>query len=86
MPLTDVERRRLSLGLRRMAKLVERELKRATERSDIGFSLVVWGAHGEDHLVQYVSNVDHEDAMRAMLALLKAWVEGMPDIPFHERQ
>jgi hypothetical protein len=85
MALNEEQRRRLSLRLRRIAKLVERELKRATGE-EVGFSLVAWGGFGEDHMVQYVSNVEREDAMREMLALIEGWLGGMPDIPFHERQ
>lgn len=85
MPLTDAQRRNLSTDLQRIAKVVEKELKRAVGQ-EIGFSLVVWGGFGEDQMIQYVANVAREDALRHMLELCRAWVDGMPDLPFHERQ
>jgi hypothetical protein len=85
MPLTDAQRRNLSTDLRRIAKVVEKELGRAAGQ-DVGFSLVIWGAFGEDEKIQYVANVEREDARRHMLELCKGWIEGMPDLPFHERQ
>ncbi|HEY3795137.1 MAG TPA: hypothetical protein VGM09_25205 [Bradyrhizobium sp.] len=84
MPLNDAQRRRLSQDLKRIAKVIERELERATGQS-VGFSLVIWGAFGEDRMIQYVANVAREDAARHMLGLLEAWDEGMPDIAFHDR-
>jgi hypothetical protein len=85
MPLTDIQRRKLSTDLNRIAKVIGGELKRTTG-ADMGFSLVVWGAFGEDEMIQYVSNVERKDALRYMLELCKSWVDGMPDVPFHERQ
>jgi hypothetical protein len=85
MALTDAQRRSLSLDLRRIAELLDMELTKSSGQR-VGFSLVVWGAFGEDGNIQYVSNVEREDALRHMLELCKSWVDGMPDVPFHERQ
>lgn len=70
--------------MQRVARKLDKLLERETGER-VGFSLIVWGAFGEDHMVQYVANTSREDCARNMAELLKGWAEGMPDIPFHER-
>ena len=52
---------------------------------DAGLVIIVWGAFGGDQMVQYVANADRPECSKAMAALLDAWGQGMPDIPYHER-
>lgn len=85
MPLTPQQRTKLSLALQKVARDLDKSLEKKTGGSRVGFSLVIWGAFGEDQMVQYVSNVAREDAARHMAELLRGWGEGMPDIPYHER-
>lgn len=85
MALTPQQRTKLSLSLQRVARKLDKMLERETGQR-VGFSLIVWGAFGDDKMVQYVANADREDCARHMAELLLAWREGMPDIPFHERQ
>lgn len=85
MALTPQQRTRLSLALQKIARDLEESLETKTGQR-VGFSLVIWGAFGEDQMIQYVSNAEREDCARYMADLLSAWRDGMPDIPFHERQ
>lgn len=84
MPLTPQQRTRLSHGLQRVARKLDKLLERETGER-LAFSLVIWGSFGEDHMVQYVANANREDCAKYMGDLLAAWRGGMPDIPYHER-
>lgn len=86
MPLTPQQRARLSLGLQKVARKLDKLLQRETGGDRVGFSLIIWGAFGEDQMVQYVSNADRADCEKYMSDLLSAWRSGMPDLPCHERQ
>lgn len=68
MPLTPQQRTRLSHGLQRVARKLDKLLERETGGTRVGFSLVIWGAFGEDHMVQYVSR------MRSARTALSTWV------------
>lgn len=84
MPLTPQQRTKLSLALQRVSRKLDKMLERETGER-VGFSLIIWGAFGEDNMVQYVSNCAREDSVRNMEGLLAGWRKGMPDIPYHER-
>lgn len=85
MSLTPQQRTRLSAGLQRVARKLDKLLQRETGER-VAFSLIIWGAFGEDQMVQYVSNAAREDCEKYMGDLLAGWRAGMPDIPYHERQ
>ncbi|HZT90368.1 MAG TPA: hypothetical protein VFA12_20675 [Stellaceae bacterium] len=84
MPLSPMQRTRLSFALNRVARKLDKLLERETG-TRVGFSLIIWGSFGEDNMIQYVANADREDCVRHMKDLLAGWEAGMPDVPFHER-
>jgi hypothetical protein len=81
---TDTQRRKLSLSLNMISNWIDKRLHRETGAS-MAFSLIIWGKFGEDQMIQYVSNTNQEDVIENMEALIDGWKQGMPDIPFHER-
>lgn len=72
-----------SRGLQKIAGRIQRDLKRLTNRDDIGFSLIVFQT-ADNSRSSYISNCNREDVTGAMKELLDRWEEGMPDIPAHE--
>ena len=63
-PLTPQQRTRLSLALQRVARKLDKQLERETGQR-VGFSLVIWGAFGDDQMIQYVANADCSLGARA---------------------
>ena len=84
MPLTPQQRTKLSHALQRVSRKLDKMLEQETG-SRVGFSLVIWGAFGEDQMIQYTSNCHRDEVKKYMGDLLAAWGQGMPDIPYHER-
>lgn len=84
MPLTPQQRTRLSLSLQRVSRKIEKMLKQETG-AEVAFSLIIWGAFGEDHMIQYVANAARKECAEYIGELLASWKAGMPNIPFHER-
>ena len=68
-----------------MHQAIQRTTTRFSQSTNVGFSLIVWGAFGEDNMIQYVSNCHRDETKKYMGDLLVAWDQGMPDIPYHER-
>lgn len=85
MPLTPQQRTKLSRGLQRVSRQLDKILERETGGTRLGFSLIIWGSFGEDQMIQYVSNAHRDECADYMDKLLTAWRQGMPDIPYHER-
>lgn len=82
---SDKQRCDLSLSLQKLSKWIETKLKQITG-TYMGFSLIIWGKFYGDSMIQYVSNANREDCIKYMEDLLEGWKQGMPNIPFHERQ
>jgi len=73
---------KLSRELREVAKKVQKILDKHTEKR-MAFSLLIFNDVPGSRM-QYISNVEREDVIDAMRSLLKAWEEGMPDVPAHK--
>lgn len=78
-PLTFADQVAISKRLRKLARMIDRELSGATGGKRVPFSLYTWGGHR----AQYVSNVEREQAKIAMKECLDRWAEPQ-DPPPHE--
>lgn len=76
--ITFADQVALSRALPRIAKLIDREINRATGKK-MPFSLYTWGGNR----AQYVSNTAREDAKAAMRECLDRWDEPQ-DPPPHK--
>lgn len=69
--------------LQRIARLVEKELKKAgATKDDTQFSLIIWG----EGRMQYVSNAQRSDVKAAMREMVEKWdregaERGVPEKP-----
>lgn len=70
--LTTAEQVMLGRNLQRIARLLDRELKRATGGKRVPFSLYTWA----NHRAQYVSNAPREAVKAGMRELLEKWDTG----------
>ena len=73
--LTPQQQVRVSLAMQRIAKMVDKELRRSVG-TGVPFSLFTWGGGRS----QYVANVDRADAMRIMQETLDRWKRHEPDL------
>lgn len=77
-PLTHEQQVKIGRRLRRIADLVDKELRKAAG-TVVGFSLLTWGAGR----TQYVSNSRRDDTRTAMKELVERWDEdhdlGIPE-------
>lgn len=73
--LTPEQQVAVSLRMQRIAKLVDKELRKAAGVR-VPFSLYVWGGGRS----QYVANVDRRDAMVVMQETLDRWKRHEPDL------
>ncbi|MDG3040470.1 hypothetical protein [Roseicyclus marinus] len=79
--LTFVDQVEISKRLQKIARLIDKQLAKATGGKRVPFSLYTWGGHR----AQYVSNVARDDAKVAMQECLDRWSEHQ-DPPPHEFQ
>lgn len=77
--LTFDDQVRISRRLQAIARLIDRELMKASGGKRVPFSLYTWGGHRS----QYVSNCAREDARVAMRECLDRWDEPQDPAP-HE--
>lgn len=75
MYLTPQQQIKVSLAMQRVAKLVDKELRKAAGVR-VPFSLYTWGGGRS----QYVANVTREDAMAVMQETLDRWKRHEPDL------
>jgi hypothetical protein len=73
--LTPEQQVRVSLVMQRIAKQVDRELRKAAG-TRVPFSLFTWGGDRS----QYVTNVTREDAILVMQETLDRWKRREPDL------
>lgn len=73
--LTPEQQVAVSLRMQRIARLIDKELKKATG-TRVPFSLFTWGGGRS----QYVANVDRTDAMTVMRETLDRWERHEPDL------
>lgn len=73
--LTAQEQVQVSLVMQRIAKIVDKELRKAAGRR-VPFSLFTWGGARS----QYVANVTRADAMTVMQETLQRWKRHEPDL------
>jgi hypothetical protein len=66
---------RVSLAMQRIARIVDKELRRAAG-TRVPFSLFTWGGGRS----QYVANVERADAMTVMQETLDRWNRHEPDL------
>ena len=67
--LTHAEQIKLSRNLQRIAKLLDKELAKATGGKKVLFSLYTWSGGRS----QYVSNAMREDVKKGMREILERW-------------
>lgn len=79
--LTFADQVEISKRMQRIARLIDKELSKATGGKRVPFSLYTWGGHR----AQYVSNVARDDAKVAMQECLDRWAEPQ-DPPPHDFQ
>jgi hypothetical protein len=73
--LTPQQQVKVSLQMQRIAKLVDKELRKAAGVR-VPFSMFTWGGGRS----QYVANVDRSDAMAVMQETLDRWNRHEPDL------
>jgi len=73
--LTAQEQVRVSLAMQRIAKIIDKEMRKAVG-TRVPFSLFTWGGARS----QYVANVDRSDAMLVMQETLDRWRRHEPDL------
>ena len=73
--LSPQQQVKVSLAMQRIAKTVDRELRKAAG-TGVPFSLFTWGGGRS----QYVANVDRGDAMKVMQETLDRWKRHEPDL------
>lgn len=81
MALTHDQQVKMSRALKRIAKMIDRELEKAAGQR-VAFSLYTWGAFGGDERIQYVGNGDRDAVRDTMRKLLDRW-DQPPDPPPH---
>lgn len=73
--MTPQQQIKVSLAMQRIAKLVDKELRKAAGEA-VPFSLYTWGGDRS----QYVANVDRASAMKVMQETLDRWKRHEPDL------
>ena len=73
--LTSQQQVKVSLAMQRVAKMVDKELRKAAGVR-VPFSLYTWGGDRS----QYVANVDRKSAMEVMQETLDRWRRHEPDL------
>lgn len=79
--LTIDQQARMSRALRKIAKMIDRELEKAAGQR-VAFSIYTWGAFDGDERIQYVGNGERDAVKDTMRRLLEQWDEP-PDPPPH---
>lgn len=77
--LTFSDQVAISRRMERIARMIDKELSKATGGKRVPFSLYTWGGHR----AQYVSNTDRDQAKAAMRECLDRWAEHQ-DPPPHK--
>ena len=75
MTLSAQQQIRVSLAMQRIARMVDKELRKAAGEA-VPFSLFTWGGGRS----QYVANVARGDAMEVMQETLDRWARHEPDL------
>jgi hypothetical protein len=79
--ITFADQVMISRKLKKIAKMVDRELEKACGKR-VPFSLFTWGGLRS----QYVSNTDRDQAMIAMGETIERWCADEDDGPPHKAQ